>query len=152
MLGSARSCHESAHAATSGDPLAVLDIGLTAGHRLDVLGVGQNQGEAVLQQVVEGVPVDAWRFHRDVGNPTSASQSPNNSMASVVVANERTVTRDLAVHTADDPPGDNEILVNIEPRCAGITHLRESFPRQPGTVSRVTKTVMEPFRELFTTL
>ena len=46
----------------------VLDVGLAAGHVLDVLGVDQQQLEAALQQVEDRLPVDAGRLHRDVGD------------------------------------------------------------------------------------
>ena len=45
-----------------GDPLAVLDVGLAARDRLDVPGVGQQQLEAALQQVVVGSKRGAVRI------------------------------------------------------------------------------------------
>jgi hypothetical protein len=48
------------------DPLAVLDVGLPPGHRLDVLRVDEEKLEASLQDLVDGPPVDAGALHRDV--------------------------------------------------------------------------------------
>ena len=47
-------------------PLRVLHVGLAPGHVLDVLGVDQQQLEVVLEQVVDGLPVDARGLHRHV--------------------------------------------------------------------------------------
>ena len=52
-----------------GHPLAVADVGLAPGHRLDVPGVDQQQLELVLQQVPDRLPVDAGALHRHVGHP-----------------------------------------------------------------------------------
>ena len=52
-------------------PLGVCDVGLAAGHVLDVRGVDQEQLEVVLEQVVDRLPVDARGLHRDVGNAKS---------------------------------------------------------------------------------
>src|SRR5215218_3812392 len=48
------------------EPLGVLDVGLAAGHVLDVLGVDEPELEVVLEQVVDGLPVDAGGLHRNV--------------------------------------------------------------------------------------
>ena len=45
---------------------AVLDVGLAAGHLLDVLGVDQDDADVALQEVEDRLPVDAGRFHRHV--------------------------------------------------------------------------------------
>jgi hypothetical protein len=47
-------------------PLGVLDVGLAPGHVLDVLGVDQRELEVILEQVVDGLPVDAGGLHRHV--------------------------------------------------------------------------------------
>jgi hypothetical protein len=49
------------------DPLAILDVGLPPGHRLDVLGVDEEELKAALQHLVDGPPVDPGALHRDVG-------------------------------------------------------------------------------------
>jgi hypothetical protein len=49
-------------------PPAVPHVGLAARHRLDVLGVGQQQGEAVLQQIPQRLPVDAGALHGHMGH------------------------------------------------------------------------------------
>ena len=49
-------------------PLRVIDVALAARHILDVLGVGQRQLELALEQMPDGLPVDARRFHGDVGD------------------------------------------------------------------------------------
>jgi hypothetical protein len=38
------------------EPLGVLDVGLSAGHIVDVLGIHQQQVEIVLHQVVDRLP------------------------------------------------------------------------------------------------
>lgn len=53
----------------SGDPLAILNIGLATRHRLDVLGIDEEDLEAPLQDLVDGPPVDAGTLHRDVRAP-----------------------------------------------------------------------------------
>ncbi len=47
-----------------GDPLRVADIRLVAGHRLEVGGIGEQQLEAVLEQVPDRLPVAARGLHR----------------------------------------------------------------------------------------
>ena len=73
------------------DPLAVAYVGLAARHGFDVLGVGQNKGEGVLQQVIDRLPVDAGAFHGDVGTAASASQWRSPSNVAVCVLKLRTV-------------------------------------------------------------
>jgi len=52
-----------------GQPLGVLDVGLAAGHRLDVPRVDDQKLDAlVLQNVVDGTPVDAGRLHHRVAD------------------------------------------------------------------------------------
>jgi hypothetical protein len=48
------------------EPLGVLDVGLASRHVLDVLGVGQDQLEALLHHVPHRLPVDPGRLHHDV--------------------------------------------------------------------------------------
>jgi hypothetical protein len=50
------------------DPVGILHVGFAAGHVLDMRGVGQHQLEvAIVQDVPNWLPVDAGRFHGDVG-------------------------------------------------------------------------------------
>ena len=49
-----------------GNPHGVVDVGLAAGDVLDVLGIGQDQFEAALQNVPDRPPVDTGRFHREM--------------------------------------------------------------------------------------
>jgi hypothetical protein len=51
------------------DPLAILDVGLAPGHRLDVLGIDEEELEGTLQYLVDGPPVDPGALHRDVRAP-----------------------------------------------------------------------------------
>jgi hypothetical protein len=50
----------------SRDPLAILDIGLPPRHRLDVLGIDEEDLDSPLQDLVDRSPVDAGALHRDV--------------------------------------------------------------------------------------
>ena len=50
------------------EPLGIQQVSLSAGHVLDVLGVHEQQLEVVLEQVVDRLPVDAGRLHRDVSD------------------------------------------------------------------------------------
>src|SRR5256885_13802907 len=50
------------------DPLAILDVGLPPRDLLDVLGVDQDDGESPFQEVEDRLPVDAGRFHSDMGH------------------------------------------------------------------------------------
>jgi len=50
-------------------PLTVLDIGLAARNVLHMPGVDQQQGEAVLQEVVDGLPVNPGGFHSHMADP-----------------------------------------------------------------------------------
>ena len=51
-----------------GQPLGVVDVGFPAGHLLNMHWVGQDQVQAVLQGVPDRLPIDAGRFHDDVGD------------------------------------------------------------------------------------
>ena len=51
-----------------GQPLAVADVRLAPGHGLDVAGIDQEQGELLLQQVPDRLPIDAGALHGDVGH------------------------------------------------------------------------------------
>jgi hypothetical protein len=53
------------------DPLAVFRVGLAAGDRLDVLRLDDEDRESRLQEVGHRLPVDARRFHGDLGHPAS---------------------------------------------------------------------------------
>jgi hypothetical protein len=50
------------------DPYAILHVGLAAGHLGDLRGVGEDTGERVLQDIVDGPPIDSRALHRDVGD------------------------------------------------------------------------------------
>ena len=52
-----------------GQPLAVLHVRLPPRHLLDMLRVNQQQLKAPLQQVEEGLPIDAGAFHRHMRYP-----------------------------------------------------------------------------------
>ena len=51
------------------DPLAILNVGLPPGHRLNVLGVHEEELDAALQNLVDRPPVDPGALHRDVCAP-----------------------------------------------------------------------------------
>ena len=111
-----------------GDPLAILDVGLAAWHRLDVLSVGQDQREAVLQQVVDGLPVHAGRFHGHMGDSSLSQPLAQRFDGRRCRLKRAHFAFDLAVHAANDATGHDESLVNIEPRRAGINHLHRALP------------------------
>ena len=48
------------------EPLRVRDVGLAAGHVLDVARVAERQLEVVFEQLPDRLPVDAGGLHRDV--------------------------------------------------------------------------------------
>jgi hypothetical protein len=50
------------------DPLAVLHVGLAPRHGFDVLGVGHDHLEVVLQRRIDRLPVDAGALHRDLAD------------------------------------------------------------------------------------
>src|SRR5215471_3246040 len=47
------------------DPLGIFDIGLASRHGLDVTRIGDDQLEVTFEDVVDRLPVNASRFHRD---------------------------------------------------------------------------------------
>ena len=49
------------------EPLAILDVGLPPGDRLDGLGVDEEELQAALEHLVDGPPVDPGALHRGVG-------------------------------------------------------------------------------------
>ena len=51
-----------------GDPLAVSDIGLSSGNRLDVGCIHDEQGECTFEDRVDGSPENAGAFHGHMGN------------------------------------------------------------------------------------
>ncbi len=64
-----------------GDPLGILDVGLTTRNRLDVPSVDHQKGEVRLQQIVDGFPIDPGAFHGHVSDlvvlhPASQCQQP----------------------------------------------------------------------------
>jgi hypothetical protein len=110
-----------------GDPLAILDVGLAAGNTLDPLGVGEDQLETILQQVVEGHPVHAGRFHSTCVISPSASQSPSELDGQRRRPERAYFAFDLTARTANEATRDDESLVNIQSRRAGIDHLHGMY-------------------------
>jgi hypothetical protein len=51
-----------------GDPLSILDIALSSRHRFHVGGVGDDQLEVALQQIIDRHPVVACGFHGHMGD------------------------------------------------------------------------------------
>jgi len=51
------------------DPLSILNVGLSSWHRFHVGGVGHDQLEVTLQQIVDRRPIVARGFHGRMGNP-----------------------------------------------------------------------------------
>ena len=69
-----------------GYPLGILDVGLATRHRLDMMGVDHPDGELVLHQVDDRLPVDPRALHGDVGDsalpkPVRQLQKPSGGCA-----------------------------------------------------------------------
>jgi hypothetical protein len=113
-----------------GDPLRVLDIGLAARDRLDVLGIEQPDLEAPLQNVVHRLPILAGALHADVraaarGQPVGEPQEfvrggPKGLRLAVA----------LTVGTHHETAHHHRLLVHINSRAARKhdVHPRRSSP------------------------
>lgn len=69
------------------DPLRVLDVALAAGHVAQMPRVQKPALELVLEQEVDGAPVDAGRLHPDDGDGEAAQPVGQGEQPTVVVAN-----------------------------------------------------------------
>ena len=105
-----------------GNPLAVLNIRLTSGYVLDVLGINQQQIELPFENVPDRLPVHAGRLHGNV----SHFQPVKPASQLLQVVRHRTKTAVLLVgataltnqHASADTG-----LVNIQPATPGVEHL-----------------------------
>ena len=100
-----------------GQPDRIGDIGLAAGHVLDVGGVGQDQREvAIGEDMPDRLPVDTGRLHRDMGaaalcQPGGQRQQPGGcGVETAHLGSGRAVD-----HNPDR--GNHRILVHVEPRA-----------------------------------
>ena len=50
------------------DPLRIGHVGLATRHGLDVLRIDDQQLEMAFEQIVDGLPINASAFHRDVSH------------------------------------------------------------------------------------
>ncbi len=109
------------------DPLAVLDIGLASRHVLDVLGVDQEDLEAVLQQVPDRLPVNPGRFHSDMAHPFGLQPVGQFQQLLGHGAVGTGVLMHLAFVEAAHR-GDDGLFVNIKSSTAGIEDVHGFSP------------------------
>jgi hypothetical protein len=128
---------EQAVAQQVGQPLAVLDVGLAAGHGLDVLGVDQHDGAPLpLQQVEDRLPEDAGALQRDVRDAERVEPVRQRQQ----VRRHRREGAHLLAHPAvllgDQDAHHHRPLVDIEPAASRVHHLHRIPPTLPSA-SRV---------------
>ena len=68
-----------------GQPLAVAHIGLPPRHGLDVMRVGEHDGQIAFEQIEDRLPVHAGRLHRDVRTRRARSATSCKRRISAVV-------------------------------------------------------------------
>jgi hypothetical protein len=74
-----------------GKPHGIVDVGLAAGHVLDMGGIRQDQHElAVIENMPDRFPIDAGRLHRHMVHSLAANHSDNRNSSAVVVPKVRT--------------------------------------------------------------
>jgi hypothetical protein len=105
-----------------GDPLTVLDVGLTPRHRLDVLGVAQDQLEEPLEQVPDRLPVHPGRFHRNVGDPFISQPVRQRQELVGFGAEGANLLSDLPLDKSPKA-GDDRLLVDIQAGATGMQDL-----------------------------
>src|SRR5262249_38557176 len=111
-----------------GDPLTVLDVGLAAGHLLDVLGVDQDDTDAPLQEVEDRLPGDARRYHghvRDIvlGQPVREGQQVGGHGRQGA-----DLLEDLAGSVAATDADDDVGLVDVDASTAGVEGVQDVLP------------------------
>jgi hypothetical protein len=105
-----------------GQPLAVLDVGLPARHRLDVMGIGEDHTETALEEIEDRLPVHPGRFHGDKraprgGQPGVQSKDLGGRGAEGLHLGVFATTLLLA------QAGDQRFLVDIDSAAVGMQHL-----------------------------
>ena len=121
-----------------GNPLGILHVGLAPGYVLDVLRVDDQHREVAFQQVVEGLPELAGRFHRDVGDaqreqPVDQRQQPGSHGGEGADVGGRG-----AVGRHNSAPDNDGLLVDIESRTMRVDDLHAVPPtnkRIPGRLA-----------------
>jgi hypothetical protein len=111
------------------EPLGVPDVGLATGHVLDVLGVDEPELEVVLEQVVDRLPVDAGRLHRDVGDAEPLEPVAQRQQ---LAGHRRELCAELraaALPVGHMRAGGDLLLVDIERRAALENPFHRYLPR-----------------------
>ena len=111
-----------------GDPFGILHVGLAPRHRLDVVGIGDDQGEMPFQDRVDRLPVDPGALHADVGHP----QLPQPVAQGLEVGGHGAEVSDLLARllarAADENTGDDAGLVDIQASGTFNEHVHGSDP------------------------
>ncbi len=111
-----------------GDPLAVLDIGLPAGHGLHVVRVHQQDGPPLLlEEVVHRPPVDSRRLHGDVRDAEAAEPVGQRQQ----VGRHRAEGADPAAHRPvrlrEQHAHDHAAFVDVDPAAPRMDHLHRAL-------------------------
>ncbi|GFP19137.1 hypothetical protein HKBW3S03_00641 [Candidatus Hakubella thermalkaliphila] len=119
-LGRNETCLKQSIGEELGNPLAVLDISLAPGHGFNVGCIDQQYPKACLQEVKDGLPVDACTFHGYLPDPMS--QKP--VMKHKKIRGHDAEGADLLLHLgsfSDQDAGHHRLFVHIQ-ACTATVH------------------------------
>src|SRR6266849_7768068 len=114
-----------------GDPRRIVLVALPTRDIADVHRIGQDERQVIFEHMPHGLPVDAGRFHRDMGalvgrQPLGQLQQPAGGRRDrAVLIGHRRARRDA--HTRD-----NGRRVDIQTSAARIQHLHQPPPFRSG--------------------
>jgi hypothetical protein len=106
------------------DPLAIIDVGLPPGHRLDGLGVDEEKLEAALQNLVDGPPVDPGALHRDVGASGGIKPVGEPEQFARGGPEGADLLGARPVRTGTPEAGRHGLLMYVEPRAEAVQDLQ----------------------------
>ena len=117
-----------------GNPLGVFDVGLAAGHGLDVLGICQQQFEATLQQVPVGhrFPIRSGCLKCDVGHAFSRQPIAHCQELIGHRAKRADALSWLAVRIGDQYTRDDRLFVHVQSATPRMHHVHHNLPLDHG--------------------
>src|SRR6266851_37814 len=115
-----------------GNPLGIFDVGFAAWHGLQVLRVDDQQGErlALLQDVVDRLPVDPSGFHRYVGAATLDQPLAQGFQVGCHRPKGAHFLVDHALRRRAQHTRDNRLLVHVQPGTPLVNNVHLSPPAQ----------------------
>src|SRR6266542_1262786 len=125
-FSSVRSSTSKPPLAFAAHPLAVLDVGFSAWHLLDVPGVDQQQGERALQHVPAGFQYTPVLSSATCVTRQAVSQSANSRRSAVMVLNVRISLCGCLPGSRHNNARGHGFFVNVEPATALVHHFHRT--------------------------